>query len=462
MSAFFTQFDAYVDEHAGEFVRRLQDLCRIPSIAAVGGAPMADAAAVVSELAAVAGLGVKLAESGGPPVVLCQGGAGPRGLLIYNHYDVQPPDPLDEWRTPPFAADIVDGVLYARGVADNKSNVVARLAAIEAYRATIGELPLRIACVFEGEEEIGSLHLAQFAADHADLLRSMDGCVWEAGYKDEAGRPVILLGLKGVVSILLTVRVMNSDAHSGYGGLYPNAAWRLVEALSTLRTPDGHVTIDGIWDYVRTPSGAEEAAIAAIPTQDEAVQQRKGFLSFLGGLQGVDALRRLMFEPTCTINGIWGGYTGQGSKTVIPAQANAKLDIRLPPDLTPAIMLDLLRRHLDRRGFTDVEVIEEEEGLMPARTDPTAPVVRAAVAALADVHGQPPVVEPTSGGSGPMYQLCQAYGIPAVSLGVGWAQSNAHAPNESMRITDYIEGIKVIGRLIARFAEAQGRAESSS
>jgi acetylornithine deacetylase/succinyl-diaminopimelate desuccinylase-like protein len=452
MNVSFSQFDAYVDQHADEFVRRLQALCRIASIASVGGAPMDDAAAVVSELAATAGLDVTLANAGGPPVVLCQGGSGTRGLLVYNHYDVQPPDPLDEWRTPPFAAEIVDGILYARGVADNKSNVVARLAAMEAYQATIGELPLRVACVFEGEEETGSLHLAQFAADHADLLRSMDGCVWEAGYKDEAERPVMLLGLKGVVSILLTVRVMNSDAHSGYGGLYPNAAWRLVEALTTLRQPDGRVTIDGIWDHVRAPSAAEEAAIAAIPTDDEAVQQRKGFSGYLGGLKGVDALRRLMFEPTCTINGIWGGYTGLGSKTVIPAQANAKLDIRLTPDLTPAIALDLLRKHVDRRGFTDVEVIEEEEGLMPARTDPTAPIAQAAFAALAAVHGQAPVIEPTSGGSGPMYQLCQAYGIPAVSLGVGWAESNAHAPNESMRITDYIQGIKVIGRLLEQFS----------
>jgi acetylornithine deacetylase/succinyl-diaminopimelate desuccinylase-like protein len=452
MKASFSRFDAYVDEHVDEYVRRLQALCRIPSIASVGGPAMLEAAAMVTELAATAGLDATLAAAGGPPVALCQGGGGSRGLLFYNHYDVQPPDPLDEWRTPPFAAEIVDGVLYARGVADNKSNVVARLAAIEAYRATIGELPLRIACVFEGEEEVGSPHLARFAADHAALLRSMDGCVWEAGYKDEAERPVMLLGLKGVVSILMTVRVMNSDAHSGYGGLYPNAPWRLVEALSTLRQADGRVTIDDIWDYVRPPLPAEESAIAAIPTEDEAVQQRKGFSGFLGGLKGVDALRRLMFEPTCTINGIWGGYTGLGSKTVIPAQANAKLDIRLTPDLTPALAMDLLRKHLDRRGFTDVEVVEEEEGLMPARTDPAAAIAQAAIAALADAHGRPPVVEPTSGGSGPMYQLCQAYGIPAVSLGVGWAQSNAHAPNESMRIADYIEGIKVIGRVIESFA----------
>ncbi len=453
MTADFSQFDAYVEAHASDFVARLQALCRIRSVAAEGGPAMHEAAELVARLSHQAGLDVaQVSVQGAPPVVLAQGGAGSRGLMIYNHYDVQPPDPLDEWRVPPFEAAIVDGVLYARGVADNKSNVVARLAAVEAYRATVGELPVRLACVFEGEEEVGSLHLAQFAADHAALLRTLDGCVWEAGYKDEAERPVIMLGLKGVVSLLVRVRVMNADAHSGNGGLYPNAAWRLIEALSTLRQPDGRVTIDGLWDHIQPPSAAEEDALRTIPFEAEAIQRHLGIAGFLGALAGEAALRRLMFEPTCTINGIWGGYTGPGSKTVIPAQANAKLDIRLTPNLTPALVLDLVADHLARRGFTDVAVTEEEEGLMPARTDPTAPIVQAAIAALADVHGQPPVVQPTSAGSGPMYQLCQAYDIPAVSLGVGWAHSNAHAPNESMRLSDFVEGIKVIGRLIDRFA----------
>lgn len=462
MTQDFTRFDAYVDAHVPEYIARLQTLCRIRSIAAEGGPAMREAATLVADLSARAGLDVTIEPTrDGPPVVLAQGGGaqggvGSRGLLIYNHYDVQPPDPLDEWRVPPFDAEIVDDVLFARGVADNKSNVVARLAAIEAYRATFGALPLRLACVFEGEEEVGSPHLAQFAADHAGLLRTLDGCVWESGYKDEAERPVISLGLKGVISLLARVRVMVADAHSGNGGLYPNAAWRLIEALSTLRQPDGRVTIDGLWAHIRPPSESEEAALQTIPIEEAAVQRNQGFQGFLGGLTGVAALRRLMFEPTVTINGIWGGYTGPGSKTVIPAQANAKLDIRLVPDLTPALALELVRRHLDRRGFTDVEIVEEEEGLMPARTDPAAPIVQAVIAALAAVHGRPPVVQPTSAGSGPMYQLCyaqgRAYSIPAVSFGIGWAHSNAHAPNESMRLADFTEGIKVIGRLIAQFA----------
>ena len=227
---------------------------------------------------------------------------------------------------------------------------------------------------------------------------------------------MVSLGLKGVLAVELRVRTANSDAHSGNGGLYPNAVWRLVEALATLRAPDGRVTVDGFNDALRPPTPAEEAMLAAIPFDAAAIQRSLGMAGFLGGLDGAAALRRLMFEPTCTINGIWGGYSGPGSKTVIPCQAAAKLDFRLAPDQTPEEALRLLRAHLARRGFADIAVVDEEDGLMPARTDPAAAVVRAAVAAVTGVHGAAPVVQPSSAGSGPMYQLCQAYGIPAVNI----------------------------------------------
>ncbi len=230
----YYDFDAYVDAHADEFIGHLIALCRVPSVAAEGGAPIESAAAMALALCAQAGVAAELTPTGGAPVVLGHAGAGPRGLLIYNHYDVQPPDPLDQWLSPPFEPTIRDGVLYTRGVADNKGNLVARLCAAAAYREVFGALPLRLVFVLEGEEEVGSPHLASFAADHADLLRTLDGCIWEAGYKDEAGRPVATLGLKGILAVELHVRTANSDAHSGSGGLYSNAAWRLVDALSTL------------------------------------------------------------------------------------------------------------------------------------------------------------------------------------------------------------------------------------
>jgi len=386
--------------------------------------------------------------------VLGQAGPGPRRLLIYNHYDVQPPDPLDEWISPPFAPTIRDGILFARGVADNKGNLVARLAAARAYREVFGALPLRLTYVLEGEEEVGSPHLDGFARAHADLLRTMEGCIWEAGYKDEEDRPAVSLGLKGVLAVELRARTADTDAHSASGGLYPNAIWRLTEALSTFRSPDGAILIDGLLDHVRPPTDAEMAMLARLPYDAAAVQRRMGIRGFLGGLTGVPALRRLMFEPTVTINGILGGYTGPGSKTVIPCQALAKLDIRLVPDLTPDLVMGLLRDHLARRGFADVQVMTSEDGLMPARTDPNAAIVAVVVEALAEVHGIAPNVYPSMAGSGPMYQLCQAYGIPAISTGVGWAHSRNHAPNESVRVADFIQGIKVMGRVYGAFAKS--------
>ncbi len=447
-------FDACVDAHADEFLAQLIELCRVPSVAAEGGPAMARAAGLVSSLCRWAGVSADLVPTdGGPPIVLGQAGDGPRRLLIYNHYDVQPPDPLSEWLSPPFEPTVRDGILYARGVADNKGNLVARLAAARAYQETHGRLPLRLTFVLEGEEEVGSPHLDGFARAHADLLRAQEGCIWEAGYKDEDERPAASLGLKGILAVELHARTADVDAHSAAGGLYPNAIWRLTEALSTLRAADGTVLIDGLLDHVRPPTAAQMAMLERLPYDAAAVQRRMGIRGFLGGLTGVPALRRLMFEPTVTINGILGGYTGPGSKTVIPSRAMAKLDIRLVPDLTPELALQLLRDHLARRGFDDVTVIPAEGGLMPARTDPSAPIVGVVLAVLEEVYGVAPNVYPSMAGSGPMYQLCQAYGIPAISIGVGWAHSHTHAPNESVRVADFIAGIKVMGRVYGRFAD---------
>lgn len=447
----YREFDAYVEAHADGYLDRLADLCRVASVSAEGGPALGQAADLVAEMCVQAGLDVEIRRPAGcPPIVLGRGGAGPVSLLVYNHYDVQPPDPLDEWASPPFLPERRGDALYARGVADNKGDLVARLMAVRAYRETVGPLPLRLCFVLEGEEEVGSPHLEGLARSEADLLCSIDGCLWEGGHTDEAGRPTICLGVKGVVSLELQVRCAATDAHSAQGGLYPNAAWRLVEALGTLRTPGGQVTVDGLMDNVRAPTAEDLALLEHIPFDAQAVLEANGMAVFLGGLTGADALRRLMYEPTCSINGLLSGYTGPGSKTVIPAQAMAKLDLRLVPDLTPPMAARLVREHLERRGFGDVVVAEVEDGLMPVRTDPETPIVQAAVTALSAVHGTPPVVYPTSAGSGPMHQLCR--GIPAVSLGVGWAGSRAHAPNENIRVADFVAGTKVLGRLFHEFA----------
>jgi len=444
------RFNAYVEENAERFVKELKDFCSQPSIAAqkVGMKEMAE---LVRERLERLGADVRLIPvDDAPPVVFAELGRGGRTLLIYNHYDVQPPDPLEEWESPPFEPTVREGKLYARGVADNKGDLMARIHAIEAYLAAYGELPLRVKFVVEGEEEVGSPHLADFAEEHAEILAA-DGCLWETGGKDEAERFVIYLGLKGIAYMELRARGAKSDLHSSLATIVPNPAWRLVWALSTLKDEDDYITIDGFMDYVVEPTPEEMEMLKALPFEEEKMKENFGISKFVRNLSGVDALRKHLYEPTCTICGMRSGYIEEGTKTVLPNTAMVKLDLRLVPNLTPELALALLRKHLDRRGFTDIEVIPFA-GERPARSPADAPIVLAAIEAAEAVYGESPVVYPLMPASGPIYPLSEGLGIPAVLAGIGYPGDNAHAPNENIRIADYMEGIRFVGELIRRFS----------
>lgn len=444
------KFNAYVDANAGRFIAELQEVCRQPSISAQNVGLEETARMVLERLRQVGAEARLLQVEGAPPVVYGELGQGPRTLLIYNHYDVQPPEPLELWESDPFDPQIRQGAIYARGVADNKGNLMARLQAIEAWQATQGELPLRVKFVYEGEEEVGSPHLARFVAEHRGLLEGADGCLWESGYKDIAGRPVITLGLKGIMYVELRARGAARDLHSAWATIVPNPAWRLVWALASLKDEEDRITLDGLMDHVAEPTAEDLAMLATIPFEEEKIKADYAIPRFIRGLSGLELLKKHLYEPTCTICGFATGYTGPGSKTVLPHAAMVKVDFRLVPNLTPELVLDLLRQHLDRRGFSDVEIVELG-GEHPARSDPQAPIVRAAVEAARAVYGQEPVVYPLMAGSGPMYPLCQGLGIPAVGAGVGHARSSVHAPNENIRLADYIEGIKYVGELLRLF-----------
>ncbi|MBC8249172.1 MAG: M20/M25/M40 family metallo-hydrolase [Anaerolineales bacterium] len=443
------QFNAYVEDKAERFIEELKEFCRQPSISTqnVGLEEMAELVrARLEKLEAEVRL---IPVDDGPPVVFAELGQGERTLLIYNHYDVQPPDPLEEWESPPFEPTIREGKFYARGAADNKGNLLARIQAIEAYRAAFGELPLRIKFAVEGGEEVGSPHLAQFAQENRDLLAA-DGCLWECGGKDEAERFVLYLGLKGIAYLELRARGAQSDLHSSLATIVPNPAWRLVWALSTLKDEDDHITIDGFMDHVAEPTQVEMDILEAIPFEEEKIKENFGIPEFIRGLSGVEALKKHLYEPTCTICGFRSGYIEEGSKTVLPSTATAKLDFRLVPNLTPELVGQLLRQHLDRRGFEDIE-IAFGVGEHSARAPLDAPIVQAAISAAEAVYSQPPVIYPTMAGSGPMYPLSEALGIPAVLAGIGYPGANVHAPNENIRLADYFEGIKFVGELIRRF-----------
>jgi len=447
----FADFDAYVRAREREYIDELKTLIRQPTVSAQGIGIPETARIVLDRAKKRGGIAAEaLTVDGGPPTIVGETGRGDRTLLVYNHYDVQPPDPLDEWETPPFEPTERDGFLYGRGVSDNKGNLMARLQAIDAYRATMGELPLRIRVLYEGEEESGSAHLAAFVARHGERLRA-DGCIWEAGYKDAAGRPTISCGLKGIAYVELRVRGANKDAHSSLATIVPNPAWRLVWALATLKNDADQITIDGFMDAVRPPTAADRALLEGLPFDDEGMLRIHGITRFVRGLHGYELKKKHFLEPTCTICGIVSGYTGAGSKTVLPAVASAKIDFRLVPDLTPEKVTLLLRAHLDRRGFEDVEVVPGH-GEPPSRWPTDSVTARAAVDACRSAYGSEPVVYPLLAGSGPLSTVCGTLGIPAAGFGSGNAASANHAPNENIAIADYVDHIRAFGRFLHTFA----------
>ena len=444
---------AYVDAHASQYIGMLQRLLRQPSIAAQG-VGMPETAALVEEMLRGVGATPRQVDTrGGYPVVYAElPGQGSRTLSFYNHYDVQPADPLDEWESDPWGAEIREGRIWARGVADNKGNIAARIAAIDAWQRVRGPLPLTVKFIIEGEEEIGSPHIHHFTQDHPDLCRA-DACIWEFGGRDIDGRPQIHLGLKGICYVELRAQGARSDWHSSVATSVPNPAWRLVWALSTLKDRDERVHIPGFYDRVLAPTEAELEALSRLPDTEEERLEDLGIDHFLSNLTGMDLHKRDYFQPTCTISGFLSGYTGQGTKTVLPGTAMAKLDMRLVANQDPHEIYALLRKHLDDNGFEDIETELLGPGF-PARTSLEAPIARVVATTYEELYGQEPAIYPTSAGSGPWYQLCAQFGIDACTAGVGHGRSRAHAPNENIYVDDFILGIKHIAAIMDRFAKS--------
>ncbi len=440
---------AYVDHHLDRTITRLQSFCRQPSIAAQG-VGMAEMAGLVLQALEEAGAEVESVPTGGYPVVLGRfSGRRSQTLMFYNHYDVQPPEPLELWESPPFVAEIRDGHLYARGAADNKGNLVARLAAVEAWLAVRRALPCHVLFVVEGEEEIGSPHLGRFAEENQEKLQ-VDGCIWEAGYKDTRGRLEISLGAKGILAVELRARSLGRDLHSASAAVAESAVWRLVWALSSLKGPDERIRIPGFYDDVRLPDERDRAMLAAWDYDEKGQLAEFGADRFVLGLTGEALKDKLLFQPTCNICGFHAGYGGPGIKTVLPAAASVKLDFRLVPEQDPHDILRKLRAHLDAEGFGDVEIVLEGPEF-PARTDPDDPLVEAVVEAARRAYGVEPVVKPLMAGTGPMYELCQRWEVPAVGAGIGWSGSRGHSPNENVRLEDLREGIKHIALILEEF-----------
>ena len=448
----FRKIDEYLDTHMPESIAELSRLCTQPSVSAQNWG-LNECAQLVGGMLERRGFKVDILPSGGAPVVVAErAGRNPKTLLFYNHYDVQPAEPLELWESPPFVPTIRNGKMYARGVGDDKGHITSRLFALDALLNLESELPCNIKFILEGEEETSSTHLHDFVRDQRERLAA-DACVWEGGSVDLRDYPIQQLGLRGICYVELSVETANQDVHSGLGGsIFPNAAWRLVWALNSLKGPDERIRLPGFYDDVRPPSPRDIELMNALPEVADEYRSQYALKNFLKGLTGGVELRIAeVFEPTCTICGLTSGYEGPGSKTVLPARASAKLDFRLVPDQTPDKVLKQLRAHLDAEGFSDIQ-ITPLGGEAPGRTDPDDPFVKLVVEAATDVYGRPMQIVPMIGGSGPNHIFIDYLKVPVVSSGLSYPGAQAHAPNENIRLDLYLKAAKHIARIIMNFA----------
>ncbi len=445
------ELDQHIEEHLEHWIEQLGRLCAQPSISAQN-AGIDDCADLVAEMLRESGFDAEVMPSNGYPVVYGAGdGDSDKTLLFYLHYDVQPPEPLELWESPPFEMARRDGKLFARGISDDKGHIICRLAALTAVRETYGTLPCNVKFVIEGEEEIGSPNMPQFVEDHQEKLTA-DACIWEFGSVDYDDTPQQALGMRGICYIQFSVQTANQDAHSGLGGsIFPNAAWRLVWALNTLKDENENILIPGFYDDVIPPSARDLELLDKLPDESAQVKKTYGLDGYLKGMDGgLEWKKTAVFEPTCTICGLDSGYQGEGTKTVLPATATAKVDFRMVPDQRPDDIFKKLRAHLDAQGFADVQIELLANG-RPAKIDPDDPFVQLTLETAVEVYGKEMMVSPIIGGSGPSYPFVHILNLPIVSAGLGYPGGQVHAPNENIRINDLLLGIKHTARIVERF-----------
>lgn len=446
----------WIDARQDELVGELQELLRQPSISAQG-IGLAECAELLKRQMVDDGMAnTRILPVPDAPSIVYATVTSPdpaaKTLLCYGHYDVQPPEPLEKWIDPPFSAAIRDGVIYARGATDNKSGVLAFVRAAQAFNEVRGGPPVNLTMLFEGEEEVGSPHLEQWTLNNQDLCAcdasvGLDGGVHRTSYK-----PEIHLGIKAILAVELYVQSHGIDFWSGRAQLMKakSAAWRLVHALSSIFDENGRILIDGWYDDLIPP---DEDDIRHM--REELAHFDRQELARQFGLPGdfpfdddLELLKAIHYGASCNIAGLEAGYTGTGMKTIVPAEAVAKMDFRCPPNLEPADQLVKLRAHLDKHGFDDVQIRVHTARANPYKTPVKEAISQAIIHAAQRIWGEPPLVMGVSTQGTIMIHVPH----PAVLSGFGAAENNLHAPNENMPIDRYIQGIKYAATIFDEFA----------
>jgi acetylornithine deacetylase/succinyl-diaminopimelate desuccinylase-like protein len=442
---------AHVDAQRQPFLDRLFAYLRMPSISAHGTGIAEVAAFLVDQLSGL-GMEARTIPTAGWPMVYGRRNDAPGKptLLFYGHYDVQPPDPLDAWLSPPFEPTLRNGRIYARGAGDNKGQHFAQLLAIESFLACRERLPCNVVLLLEGEEEVGSPNIAEFVRSHRELL-DVDLVITADGPTHVSGQAAIEFGVRGVASFELHARGANQDLHSGnWGGVAPNPIWSLIQLLATMKSPQGEITIAGFYDNVQPPSALERAALANLPV-DVAQVMADLDLKTLDAPAERGFYERLSLWPTFTINGFHGGYGGPGSKTVLPHEAFVKCDIRLVADQTVDEILAKVQAHVERHA-PEVRFVAQK-GMDPSKTPLDSPFAPTLQRAVALGQGEEPLIMPAMGGSLPEYVWTKILGVPAFVIPYANPDESNHAPNENLELERFYKGIKTGAAIMAALGD---------
>jgi acetylornithine deacetylase/succinyl-diaminopimelate desuccinylase-like protein len=450
--------DAFVRENETRLLDELKTFLRIPSVSTLPEhkSDVERAAAFVAEALTAAGMDkVEIIPTAGHPLVYAESlnAPGKPTVLLYGHYDVQPPDPLDLWNTPPFEPTIRDGNIYARGAADDKGQFYMHIKAVEALRAINGKLPVNVKFLIEGEEEIGGASIAIFVAENPEKLKADVALVSDTALYAE-GIPTLCIGLRGLVYMEVEAAGPMRDLHSGlYGGAAPNAVFGLIELLAKTKSPDGRIQIPGIYDDVKEPAAAELESWKSLPFREEDFLRNEVGSTKLTGEPNRTVLERVWSRPTLEVHGIAGGFTGAGAKTVIPAKATAKVSFRLVPDQDPTKVVDSFKRFVADNTpagiTTEVRVLSGGPAVV---VNPDHPAIDTAARAFSEILGRPTVFI-RSGGSIPIVgDFARHLHIPTILMGFGLPDDGLHSPNEKYKVSNYYTGIMTV----AHFLELYG------
>lgn len=438
---------SFVDSSKDRYLAELREFLAIPSVSSVkehNADTRRCAEWVAAQMKTVGMENVRLFETPGHPVVYSEwmGAPGKPTVLFYGHYDVQPVDPLNLWTSPPFEATVRGDNLYARGSADDKGQIYIHFKAIEAFMKQHGKLPVNLKMIIEGEEEVGSEHLEQFVKEHKDLLAA-DLVLISDSSMFAKGVPSVCYGLRGLAYMEVEVTGPNRDLHSGsFGGSVLNPIQALTEMIASLHDKNGRITVKGFYNDVRPLTKKERAAYKKLPWNDKAYARDLG-VPALYGEKGFTTLERLWARPTLECNGIWGGYTGEGAKTVLPSKAFAKISMRIVPDQNSQRIAKLFRQHFEKIAPKGIRVkVTALHGGEPAITPIDSPGVQAAAAALEKGFGKTPLYQREGGSIPIVVQFKRILGLDTVLLGFGLPDENAHAPDEHINLDNFFGGIR--------------------